>query len=896
MQLFIRNLQQLTLLCLCIFATTPLFAQHHQHNHSHTHTHSHDGVPPHRTCHAVEVMNQYMQQHPDATERIQEIERHTQDYISSGQAATDRNIISIPVVVHVIYNNSTENISDAQILSQMQVLNDDFRRQNADANGKWSQAADTEIEFCLATVDPNGNPTTGITRTFTNVTSFSTNNAMKYSSQGGKDAWPTDQYLNMWVCDLGGGILGYAQFPGSGAAATDGVVMGYKYFGTVGAATAPFDGGRTTTHEVGHWLNLRHIWGDGPCGQDDFVGDTPESDAPNYGCTPNHVSCSSADMVENYMDYSDDACMNLFTSGQKARMRALFAPGGFRESLVNSNGCGGGSTGGGPAACAANINSFPYSEGFEAGLGDWSQSSSDDIDWTRRSGSTPSGSTGPSAASAGSFYMYVEASSPNYPSKIAVLNSPCFNLSSLNAPELSFQYHMYGSNMGTLSLQASNDGGNNWVTIWSQTGDQGNSWIAANVNLSAYAGDSELRLRFYGSTGSNFRSDMAIDDISLSNVSSGGGSTGGGSSSCADNEVTLNISFDNYASETSWSIVDASGNTVASGSGYANGDNGHSETLCLVDGCYDFVINDSYGDGICCAYGNGSYSLSDAEGNILAAGAEFTNTETTNFCFGGSSSGGGAPTTACPVIDFNANPVVSYGGSQDNGTHSLLDANTVVLNGNSWKAINLNYTVTSNTVIEFEFGSTTQGEIHGIGFDNDNGISNDRTFRLYGTQNWGIANYNDYAANAGSWKTYVIPVGQFYTGSFDRLFFANDDDANSASNSYFRNIRIYEGSCSGSRTVAVTPGPAIVENQGEAEFELELYPNPARQVINIQLMTKTQAVQTRILDATGRTLWFGELNDGINQINIEDLPAGVYHLNAVQADGTVITRKFVKTN
>jgi hypothetical protein len=899
MRLFTSTSKMLAFLCLTILAPNLLIAQHNHDHHAHKHN---EGVPPHRTCHTMDVMDQNIQTDPAIIQRMQEIERHTQDYINSGQAATDRNVITIPVVVHVLYNNNTENISDAQILSQMQVLNDDFRRQNPDANNKWSQAADTEIEFCLASVDPNGNATSGITRTFTNTSSFSTNDAMKFSSQGGKDAWPTDQYLNMWVCDLGGGILGYAQFPGSGSAATDGVVMGYKYFGTVGAAQAPFDGGRTTTHEVGHWLNLRHIWGDGNCSQDDFINDTPTSDAPNYGCAQGHVSCSSADMVENYMDYSDDACMNLFTAGQKARMRALFSNGGFRASLLSSNGCGGGNAGGGGAtACSGTVNSFPYSESFESGLGAWSQSSGDDIDWTRRSGSTPSSNTGPSAANSGSFYLYVEASSPNYPSKVAILNSPCYNFSNLSNPQLTFQYHMYGAAMGTLAIQASNDGGNNWVTVWSRSGDQTNTWSTATVDLAAYAGDNEVRLRVYGLTGNNFTGDMAIDGIAIENASSGGGNTGGGSGtgSCSDNAVSLNIDFDNYASETSWSVVDANGNTVASGSGYTNGDANYSENLCLADGCYDFVINDSYGDGICCSYGNGNYSLTDADGNVLASGGSFSNTESTNFCLGGGSTGGGGTgggATSCPLIDFNNNPVVSYGGSQDNGTNSLLDANTVVLEGNSWKAINLNYTVTANTVIEFEFGSTTEGEIHGIGFDNDNAISSNRTFRLYGTQNWGIANYDDYASSAGSWKTYVIPVGQFYTGTFDRLFFANDDDANSASNSYFRNIRIYEGSCSSSRSVVENAGVAVIQNQGEAEFELSLYPNPAQAVINVEISTKTQAVPTRIMDATGRTLWFGELNDGINNINIEDLPAGIYHLSAVQADGTMITRKFVKTN
>ncbi len=306
----------------------------------------------------MDVLQQNMSQDYKIMPTMLDIEQKTQDFIRGNQNQL-RAVITIPVVVHVIYNTTTQNISDAQIQSQITVLNQDFRRTNADQTTLWPQAADSEIQFCLANVDPNGLSTTGITRTQTSVTSFSTNDAMKFSTQGGKDAWNTSKYLNIWVCNIGGGILGYAQFPGGGSASTDGVVIGFNYFGTTGTATAPFNKGRTATHEVGHWLNLRHIWGDGPCGTDDFVTDTPESDAANYGCATGHVSCGTVDMVQNYMDYSDDACMNLFTAGQKARMQAVFATGGLRVGLLSSNGCSGLST---PQYCSASggNNSFEW--------------------------------------------------------------------------------------------------------------------------------------------------------------------------------------------------------------------------------------------------------------------------------------------------------------------------------------------------------------------------------------------------------------------------------------------------------------------------------------------------------------------------------------------------------
>jgi len=146
------------------------------------------------------------------------------------------------------------------------------------------------------------------------------------------------------VCDISGGTLGYAQFPG-GSASTDGVVCDYQYFGTNGTATAPFNKGRTATHEVGHWLNLRHIWGDDGtgCTGSDQVTDTPNAAGPNYGCPAfPTVTCSNGpngDMFMNYMDYTDDACMFMFSSGQVSRMQALFATGGARASLLTSNGC-----------------------------------------------------------------------------------------------------------------------------------------------------------------------------------------------------------------------------------------------------------------------------------------------------------------------------------------------------------------------------------------------------------------------------------------------------------------------------------------------------------------------------------------------------------------------------
>jgi hypothetical protein len=237
----------------------------------------------------------------------------------------------IPVVVHVVHKTAAQNISDTQIKSQIDVLNLDFRKKNADLSKIPAPfralAADARIEFALADKDPSGNPTNGITRRSTTVTSFTDDDKVKHASSGGTDAWPADKYLNIWVCPLGGGLLGYAQFPG-GPAATDGVVILQSAFGTQGTAAAPFNLGRTATHEIGHWLNLRHIWGDdgGGCNGDDFIADTPNQADSNPGkpAFP-HISCNNGpngDMFMNYMDYVDDDTMFMFTAGQVERMQA----------------------------------------------------------------------------------------------------------------------------------------------------------------------------------------------------------------------------------------------------------------------------------------------------------------------------------------------------------------------------------------------------------------------------------------------------------------------------------------------------------------------------------------------------------------------------------------------
>jgi hypothetical protein len=310
-----------------------------------------------RICASNDLLQQQLAADPGRAAALQQIENQTAAYILAQQknnGNTIQSVVTIPVVFHVVYNTAAQNISDAKCIAQLNQLNLDFARMNSDAGNTPAAfaglAVNTQIQFCLAQRDPNGLATTGIVHKSTTSASFSTNDNVKRSANGGDNAWDATKYLNIWACNLGGGLLGYAQFPG-GPASTDGVVVLYSSVGSMAShgTAAPYDLGRTATHEVGHWVNLYHIWGDeSACNADDNVSDTPKQKAENYGCpsypqtTQSGGRCNTTDpssMFMNYMDYTDDACMNMFTSGQAARMQALFAAGGARVSLLSSLGC-----------------------------------------------------------------------------------------------------------------------------------------------------------------------------------------------------------------------------------------------------------------------------------------------------------------------------------------------------------------------------------------------------------------------------------------------------------------------------------------------------------------------------------------------------------------------------
>ncbi len=265
---------------------------------------------------------------------------------SSGITATT---ITIPVVVHVVWKTATQNITDQQVFSQIDVLNEDYGRNNADTintpSGFQPVAANTGIQFCMAQVDPNGNPTNGIDRVQTGANSFSGNNDVKFSSSNGADAWDPSRYFNIWVCNLVG-PLGTSEFPTSVLSQTFGVVIRYNVFGRVGTVSAPYDNGRCCTHEIGHCLNLLHPTISSSCIDADQVADTPVSSSQlNNSCQtyPLLDACNPTApgvMYMNYMNaYSDDDCVNMFTAGQAARMNAVLNIAPY-NSLDTSTACG----------------------------------------------------------------------------------------------------------------------------------------------------------------------------------------------------------------------------------------------------------------------------------------------------------------------------------------------------------------------------------------------------------------------------------------------------------------------------------------------------------------------------------------------------------------------------
>ena len=299
-----------------------------------------------RECATPQYIQALSNSNTQTASSIKAAENFAQRMGTPGSGAANRlssdYIVKIPVVIHIIYNDASQNVSEGQVKTQIDALNRDFRRLNDDSINTPSPfkslAADVQIEFALATVDPKGKATNGIIRKATSVKYWQMDDKIKYTAEGGSDGWDSRYYLNIWV-GYTRSLLGYSSVVGT-PADKDGIVINTTAFGT--GMSGAFNKGRTAVHEVGHWLGLKHIWGDALCG-DDGIDDTPKQSGYTTAC-PAGVKTSSCntstggDMYMNYMDFTNDACLNLFTKGQKEHMRSLFDVGAPRNSILSSKG------------------------------------------------------------------------------------------------------------------------------------------------------------------------------------------------------------------------------------------------------------------------------------------------------------------------------------------------------------------------------------------------------------------------------------------------------------------------------------------------------------------------------------------------------------------------------
>ncbi|MBK8348924.1 MAG: T9SS type A sorting domain-containing protein [Saprospiraceae bacterium] len=717
-----------------------------------------------RDCYSDQYLQEDLNQNPRRLKIMEEIERHTSMFKHHSDLRST-SVVTIPVVVHILYNEAAENISDEQIRSQIDVLNKDFRRLNSDATTVWPQAVDAGVEFCLASVDPYGKTTSGITRSFTSLSSFaSSGDYIKYASKGGKDAWPSDSYLNIWVGDLTGSLLGYAQFPG-GKAETDGVVIDYKVFGTGPNVTPGFHLGRTATHEIGHWLNLKHIWGNADCTSDDLVVDTPLADGPNYGCNKGSRSCGSVNMVENYMDYSNDDCMNLFTAGQKTRMLSLFAPGGFRKSITQSKGCG----------------------------------------------------------------------------TVPVISEYC-------------------------------------------------------------------------------------------------------------EKISVQMTLDNYPQETSWEIKDKKGVVILKSRNYLSTEKNKSVKLdsCLTVGCYDFIINDVYSDGICCKYGQGNYKVYAAD-KLIAEGGSFGKSAMHSFCIesktptctdgikNGSETGidcGGILCLPCPSctdgIKNGTETNIDCGGPDcppcvtlPDGTGTSSGTNlTGAFFEQGWDNWTGGATDTERYLGDFswegdhsimirdnsgEESAITSPEVDIRSFSK---IKIDFSFYAYSMEKGEDFFLQYYDGNKwNTLRTYVSET-DFYNNNFYEVVYTLDsstqtfaqkskfrfmcDASTNADQIYLDAIKITGISADNREKYEPDNISTVGHYLGEIpvfKADLKIFPNPSQDIVHIQ--SNVEMISYKILDMTGKILIEQDVNDDHTKADISLLESGFYLLN-IQTDETIISKRLIR--
>lgn len=557
-----------------------------QHNHEAAFSENHNAHPHEQCAHTaihqklMEVDEAYQEEQMAREAALAQLIEDSRN----GFVPKSNEIYTIPVVVHIIHDGDAygtgSNISDEQVWSAINGLNEDFRKM-AGTNGDGA-GADIGVEFCLAQRDPDGNAHSGINRVNgCSVTDYCSEGITAGQGQGANELdvknlsrWPNQDYYNVWVVteiennNGGSGIQGYAYFPTTSP--VDGTVILYNAFGTEGNLKSYTNMNRTLTHELGHGFALFHTFQGGSCSetncelQGDRVCDTPPTTL-NSSCA--NPACGGSQQVENYMDYTSQSCKDMFTEGQKERMRLSIA--NSRSNLINSNGCQ-------PVV--------------------------------------------PQDADAGITAILAPVGS-SCDSEI----QPIVTLTNLGSTPLSNVTIRYRTD-GPWQLQ-------NWTGLLGP--DQ-----STDIILNAFDGgwgSKTLEVETQNPNGTNdsdpSNNGMTADYMAVQNA----------------NVVTVNITLDVLGGQTTWLLRDNNDQILAEGGPYANFQSGTVETeeICVLDGCYEFVIMDAVGNGLCCQNGNGSYQVTDQDGNVLASGAEFGNQETTQFCF----DSGGTP----PTAQFTAN-------------------------------------------------------------------------------------------------------------------------------------------------------------------------------------------------------------------------------------------------
>lgn len=492
-------------------------------------------------------------------------------------------IITIPVVVHVIHSGepygTAPNITDEQVQSQITVMNQDFRRMSGTPGFNSNPVgADTMIQFALAKVDLNGNPTNGINRVNLCAPSWDMDDIDDIVKPA--TIWDATQYMNMWSINFSdSSLLGYAQFPSNsglqglnangGLAITDGVVANWSTFGSTDFGTfpmnAPYDKGRTMTHEVGHFLGLRHIWGDSTCGND-FCADTPTAHTANYTCNPNIASCTDPnikEMVQNYMDYTNDQCMNIFTINQKDRITAVMNNSPRRSTLKTS---------------VKDIAIPLFANDAEVKL---------------------ENSCGATATCTVAAPVLISL----YNRGTSTLTSATINYT-INGAPYSFSWS------GSLAQ--------NKYAIVALPGVSTSATVPLSVSVATVNGVADQRATNNTATGT-YNSPAVPNTLSTT--------------------VQFNLQLDYWGSETKWTLKNGAGATLYSGGPYTDVPNPTTSTplpalitqnwTLSADDCYTFTITDTYGDGMY-NYG-GYYNIKETTGALITEGAAFAATQSRPF-------------------------------------------------------------------------------------------------------------------------------------------------------------------------------------------------------------------------------------------------------------------------